>query len=324
LFEEIKHLKSDGHSVVFVSHRLDEVLEISDRIYVFKDGMVNGNLKKDDANNAKLYELMVGRVTPIEYYHLEQQIKPAEEIVLQVKELGLKGAFKYVSFDLHRGEIIGFCGTVGSGKEDLCHVLCGDDKQTEGRILLKNKKHELQHVLFNNPNEALMEGIIMIPKERLEEGVIANLSIDENIALSSYKHLTNGPFIIGPKKDKQSDEWIKKLRIKTAGREELLSQLSGGNQQKVVFARALASESEIIILNHPTRGVDVGAKEEIYAMIRECAKMGKSIILLGDTLEECIGMSNRILVMKDGVVTGELKAEADSKPSQVQIVSLMM
>jgi ribose transport system ATP-binding protein len=300
------------------------VLEISDRIYVFKDGVLNGTLTREEASSAKLYELMVGRTTPTEYYHLEQQLSPEDDVVLEADNLGLHGAFKYVSFKLHRGEIIAFCGTVGSGKEEICHVLCGDDMPTSGPLSINTKNMGLRPVSLDSPNAALREGIIMIPKERLEEGVITNLSISENIALSSYKYLSKGPVIMGGKKNSQADEWIEKLRIKTGGSGELVSQLSGGNQQKVVFARALASNSEIIILNHPTRGVDVGARGEIYGLIRESVKTGKSIILLGDTLEECIGLSNRIIVMKDGMITGELSAKADSKPTQVEVVSLMM
>lgn len=319
LFEEIRKLKKSGHSVIFVSHRLEEVLEISDRIYVYKDGKNAGNMLTKDATESKLYEMMVGHSTTTEYYKLDQQEEPKEEVVLECVDLGLHGVFKHVSFKLHKGEILSLCGVVGSGKEDICSVLCGDDIPTSGEYFINGKKANL-----NSPSDALKKGILMVPKERLEEGIVNSLSVGENIALSDPKKLKKGLFISRKKLKAQAAEWIKTLRIKTLGHNELVMQLSGGNQQKVVFARALASESDILILNHPTRGVDVGAKEEIYGLIREMIKQGKSIILLGDTLDECIGLSNRLLIMRDGSVTGEMDASVDLKPNQVDIVSMMM
>jgi len=319
LFEEIRKLKARGHSVIFVSHRLDEVLEISDRVYVYKDGKNAGNMLTSEATEAKLYEAMVGRETTTEYYHLEKQGKPGDEVVLEARDLGLWGCFKHINFKLHKGEILGIAGVVGSGKEELCSVLCGDESYTSGELYVKGKK-----VNYKSPAQALADGMLMIPKERLVEGIVRKLSVAENIALSNAGLLSKNGFITKKKINDQADYWIDRLRIKTRGKDELLYQLSGGNQQKVVFARALASEADIIILNHPTRGVDVGAKEEIYSLIRDIVSEGKAVIILGDTLDECIGMSNRILVMKDGLITGEFNADVDNKPSQVSIVSLMM
>lgn len=319
LFREIKKLTAMGHSVIFVSHRLDEVLEITDRIYVYKDGMGVGTVDTKEADERKLYEMMVGRTTTTEYYKVDQQREPDEEVVLECKDLGLSGVFKHVSFKLHQGEILGIAGVVGSGKEAICSVLCGDDVATNGEYYLRGKR-----VAFKNPHQALKNQVLMVPKERLVEGVVNSLSVAENISMSQLKKPSAGPFVSNKKTKKQTVKWIDKLRIKTMGYEELVVQLSGGNQQKVVFARALASECDILILNHPTRGVDVGAKEEIYSLIREMVNQGKSIILLGDTLDECISMSNRVLVMKDGLITGELESPADNKISQVDVVTLMM
>ncbi len=319
LFEQVRRLTAQGHGVIFVSHRLDEVLEISDRVYVYKDGENAGNMDIADADESKLYEMMVGRSTTTEYYKLEQQREPLDEEVLSVENLSLKGVFKNVSFDLKKGEILGFCGVVGSGKEDICSVLCGDDRPDGGKYIFKGKE-----VNFKDPSQALKAGILMIPKERLVEGIVDMLSVAENIALSNEELLKRGLLLSQKALTDQAHEWVKKLRIKTTGIDELLMQLSGGNQQKVVFARAVASECDVLILNHPTRGVDVGAKEEIYAFIREIVSHDKSVILLGDTLDECIGMSNRVLIMKDGLITGEFSAATDGKPTQVDIVSLMM
>ena len=319
LFVEIRKLTAKGHSVIFVSHRLDEVLEISDRVYVYKDGDNAGNMPVSEATEAKLYELMVGRETTMEYYKLEKQIDPAKEVVLEAKDLGLWGKFKYCSFKLHKGEILGFCGVVGSGKEEICSVICGDEKATSGELFVKGKK-----VNYQVPAKALKDGILMVPKERLIEGVIRALPVEDNVALSNLKFLSKFGFVFKKRVRDQANEWINKLKIKTRGGDELVIQLSGGNQQKVVFARSLISKADILILNHPTRGVDVGAKEEIYNLIRDIVAHGKSVILLGDTLEECGSMSNRVLVMKDGLITGEFDAPADNKPSQVDLVSLMV
>ncbi len=319
LFKEIKKLTAMGHSVIFVSHRLDEVLEITDRIFVYKDGMNAGEVATRDANERMLYEMMVGRSTTTEYYKINEQREPEEEVVIECKDLGLAGVFKHVSFKLHKGEILGIAGVVGSGKEDICSVLCGDDMATSGEYYLKGKR-----VSFKSPAEALKKRVLMVPKERLVEGIVSTLSVGENICMSQLKKPCAGPFISNKKTIAQTDKWIDKLNIKTKGNDELTMQLSGGNQQKVVFARALASECDVLILNHPTRGVDVGAKEEIYSLIREIVRHGKSVILLGDTLDECIGMSNRVIVMRDGMVTGELESPASNKLSQVDVVTLMM
>lgn len=319
LFTEIRKLTAQGHSVIFVSHRLDEILSISDRVYVYKDGENAGNMPTSEANEERLYELMVGHSTTTEYYKLDQQRTPEPDVVLDVRELGLKGVFKNVSFELHKGEILGLVGVVGSGKEDVCSVICGDEHASFGEFYVKG-----QHRDYFSPAQALRDGVLMIPKERMEEGIVTGLSINENVALSNLRLLRAGPILSAAKMVRQTEDWIKRLRIKTTGKDELLAQLSGGNQQKVVFARALCSESDILILNHPTRGVDVGAKEEIYGLIREMVKQGKSVILLGDTLDECIGMSNRVIVMCDGLVTGIFDAPVGNKPSQVSVVSLMM
>jgi ribose transport system ATP-binding protein len=319
LFRQMRKIADRGHGVVFISHRLDEVLEVADRIYVYKDGASAGMVPTKEANQKKLYEMMVGHTSSTEYYQLNRQITPQEEVLLEVKDLGLMGVFKNISFKLHRGEILSICGVVGSGKEDICEVICGDVKPTAGDIIVKGKKMN-----FSSPAKGLKNGILMIPKERMVEGVVRTASVENNISLSNLDTLATASFVPAKKVRQQAETWIKQMRVKTSGPRELMLQLSGGNQQKVVFSRALASECDVLILNHPTRGVDVGAKEEIYTIVREMVANGKAVILLGDTLDECIGMSNRVLVMKDGLVTGEFDAAAENKPSQVDVVSVMM
>jgi len=319
LFRQMRKIAALGHSVIFVSHRLDEVLAVTDRIYVYKDGGSVGNLRTSEASEKKLYEMMVGHTTTTEYYHLEKQPVPENDVVLEAKDLGMLGVFKHVSFQLHKREVLGICGVVGSGKEEVCEVVCGDEQPAFGELFLRGSP-----IRFRSPQDALRRGILMIPQERLYEGIVSTLSLEENIAMSNLSKLRRGGLISAKRVTAQAQKWIEVLNIKTPGPKALLMQLSGGNQQKVVFSRALASECDILILNHPTRGVDVGAKEEIYSLIRDMVSSGKSVILLGDTLDECIGMSSRVLVMKDGILTGEFDASVGAKPTQVDIVSLMM
>lgn len=319
LFKQVRKLKAEGHSIIFVSHRLDEVLELTDRIYIFKDGKCVGETQTSTADEAKLYEKMVGRSTTGEYYKIDRQVQPGEELLMQVENLGLEGYFKDVSFELHKGEALGICGVVGSGKEELCSVLLGDERATRGTIRINSKVMN-----FSSPHSALLNGIVAIPKERRIEGIVGIRSVGENIAISSLRHLAKKGCLSPKTIRKVGEAWINRLSIKCTGVNAPVQSLSGGNAQKVVFARALESKCRILILNHPTRGVDVGAKEEIYSLIRDITAQGVAVIVLGDTLDECIALSSRILVMKDGVVTKEFDAPRDNKPSQVDIVRNMM
>ena len=319
LFKKIELLKAAGNSVIFVSHRLNEVIAISDRIYVFKDGAKVAEVNKAEASEKLLQEKMVGRSTSEEYFKINRQKTPDKEVVLEVKNLGQKGAFKDVNFKLHKGEILGMCGVVGSGKESVCSVILGDEDFSEGEILLHGVAQR-----FKSPADALKKGILSIPKERREEGILGIRSIIENISLSNFRPVMKHSLISKKLQIAHAQEWAQKLGIKCASVFENAETLSGGNAQKVVFARVIASEADIIILDHPTRGVDVGAKEEIYDLIRDIADKGVAVIMLGDTLDECIGMSNRLLVMKDGIVTQEFDAGAHNKPEQVDIVRFMM
>lgn len=319
LFEQIRRMKDAGNSVIFVSHRLDEVLEIADRIYVFKDGKNVGVVTKEEANEMLLYEKMVGRTTTGEYFKVDRQSVPGEDVLLEVKNLGQKGYFKDVSFKLHKREIIGICGVIGSGKEQLCAVLCGDEPPTQGEILVKG---EVRH--FASPHEALQSGIISIPRERREEGIVGILSISDNMFMSNYEVVKKNGFISKSKQRAQSQEWIRKLNIKASGSNEKISRLSGGNAQKVIFSRVLSCGAEVLILNNPTRGVDIGAKEDIYSLIRDITAKDLAVILLGDTLDECIELSSKVIVMKDGLVTMEYDAAPSNKPEQLDIVKYMM
>lgn len=321
LFSLIRKMANAGNAVVFISHRLDEVLQISDRIIVFKDGEQKITFKKEEATEELLYANMVGSMTSGEYYVTEIQTVPTDEIVLKVEDLSRFGEFNHVSFDLHKGEVLGLCGVEGSGKESLCSVLSGDLEQTAGNIILPGEKKNS----IADPYDALKKGILSIPKDRRDEGIIGMLTISENVAASSLDKLSSMKFIINPGVIKdRALYWVDRLKVKCQSINDRMNQLSGGNAQKVVFARAMESDVPIIILNHPTRGVDVGAKKEIYRLVRELTQKGNSIILIGDTLDEVIGLSSRLIVMKDGLKTGEFTCSADNKPSQMDVIQMMM
>ncbi|MDR1133468.1 MAG: sugar ABC transporter ATP-binding protein [Synergistaceae bacterium] len=319
LFENIRLITAEGHTVIFVSHRLDEVLEISDRIIVFKDGEKVDEVLTAEADESILYEKMVGRTASGEYYKVSDQVEPGGEVLLETRDLGRRGYFRNVNLTLHAGEILGICGVVGSGKEDLCAVLCGDESPTSGQLLVRGEGKK-----FGAPQAALKNGILSIPKERREESIIASASVSENIAMSNFGNISKIGLISKKLEKAQAENYRGKMHIRASSLDQKVGFLSGGNAQKVVFARALASDADILILNHPTRGVDVGAKEEIYSLIRSLAVQGKGCVLLGDTLDECIGLSNRLLVMKDGEVTRECDASPGNKPEQVDIVKYMM
>ncbi|HCR43308.1 MAG TPA: sugar ABC transporter ATP-binding protein [Ruminococcaceae bacterium] len=319
LFKQIERMKKEGNAVIFISHRLDEVLKVTDRIYVFKDGACTADMNTKDADESVLYEKMVGRSTTGEFYHEDRQTAPSDDVVLEVNDLSLFGIFNHVGFKLKKGEVLGLCGVEGSGKEALCSVLMGDEGQTSGTMSMDGRE-----VTFKNPCKARRSGIICVPKERRDEGIIGILSISDNIVISHMEQISSRGYVSGKKMKKISSDWVQKLKIKCVSINDRINQLSGGNAQKVIFARALESGCHILILNHPTRGVDVGSKEEIYSLIRDITEKGNSVILLGDTLDECIGMSSRIIVLKDGVISGEFDFPAGEKPSQFDIVKMMM
>ncbi|MEE0742869.1 MAG: sugar ABC transporter ATP-binding protein [Blautia faecis] len=319
LFLQVRKMKEQGNAVIFISHRLDEVLEITDRIYVFKDGEETAVMDTADADESVLYEKMVGRSTTGEYFKEDRQKEPEDVTVMEVEDLSLFGAFNHMSFQLKKGEVLGFCGVEGSGKEALVSVLIGDEAPTAGTIKMAGKEYK-----FANPCAARKAGILSVPKERRDEGMIGIMSLTDNIAISHLEKLSKFGFVSGKKLKGIAEGWVKKAGVKCFSINDRINQLSGGNAQKVIFARALESNCGILILNHPTRGVDIGSKEEIYSLVRDITEAGMSVILLGDTLDECIGMSNRIIVMKDGLQSGEFDCPVGNKPLQLDIVKRMM
>jgi len=318
LFARVRALKQRA-SFVFVSHRLDEILALSDRIYVMKDGRVVGEMQAGTTTVPRLHQMMVGRDRHAEYYRESRQQAPREEIVMQARGLYVKGAYKEVDFVLHKGEVLGIAGVVGSGREELTRTLFGFVPQTGGTLQIDG--HDVRLTV---PSQASDHGVGYIPRERRTEGLVLSLPIAVNMTLSSLPvNRITGAISLGRERQ-LAKKWVDKLHIRTPSVEALCLNLSGGNQQKVVLAKWMNARAHILIFDHPTRGLDVGAKEEVYELIRDLSEEGAAIVLTADTLEETIGLCHSILVMRDGQVTARFDAAQGRKPSQVDLIRYMV
>jgi ribose transport system ATP-binding protein len=318
LFERVRSLKARA-SFIFVSHRLDEVIEVSDRIYVMKDGGVVAEVPAAQADAPALHRLMVGRGVQADYYREPLQKAHRPEVVLQMDDLTLDGDYRGVSLVLHAGEIIGIAGVIGSGREELTRTLAGFAPHTSGRLSLGGKE-----VRFSSPAEAVDSGIGYVPRERRTEGLVLFLPVAANITLASLDALRRSGFIAASQEKRVAWDWVKRLNIRTPGIGALCLNLSGGNQQKVVLAKWLNAKARILILDHPTRGLDVGAKEEVYELVRAVTAEGIAVVLTSDTLEETIGLSHKIIVMRDGLVTHRADALPGQKPQQLDLIKYMV
>jgi ribose transport system ATP-binding protein len=318
LFTRVRALKSRA-SFIFVSHRLDEVLQLADRIYVMKDGAVVAELMAADANVTMLHHLMVGRTLQAEYYREPLQKPFREQVLLEVDELSLGKAYKDVSFKLRAGEILGIAGVIGSGREDLTRTLAGFAPHDSGRLRVANRE-----VRLTTPAEAVDLGIGYVPRERRVEGLVLFLPVAANITLADLSSLTLHGLIDAREERRLARAWVDRLKIRTPSINTLCLNLSGGNQQKVVLAKWLNAKARILILDHPTRGLDVGAKEEVYELVRAITAEGMAIVLTSDTLEETIGLSHTVLVMRDGVITHHTDANPGHKPRQIDLIGHMV
>ena len=318
LFKRLRNLKERA-SIIFVSHHLDEILAITDRVYVFKDGQNVAERVTSETNVSELHQLMVGRELKGEYYREGKQATPAEDVVLSIRNLTKKGSYYDVNLDLHRGEIVGLAGVLGSGREDVCRTIAGIVTPDAGQVLMEGKP-----LPFGSTAGAIKAGIGYVPQDRGSEGLVIYLSIGPNITLPDLSKVVRGGFLSQGAEKKLAVEWIDKLAIKTPGPGALCMNLSGGNQQKVVLAKWLASKVRVFVLDHPTRGVDVGAKEDVYELVRALAQEGMAVLLMSDTLDETIGLSNVILTMKDGRVTQRIEAPAGKKPLPIDLIEHMM
>ena len=305
LFRIMNDLRDKGVAMVYISHKMDEIKRIADDITVMRDGTYVGTWPAAEMTTDQIITKMVGRELTNVYPPREN--KPGDEVVMEVKNLCSIHAksFQNVSFQLHKGEILGFGGLVGAQRTELMEGIFGIRGIASGEIYMHGKKVKIKH-----PIDAMNAGIGLITEDRRGNGIFGCLSIKDNVGVSIYNKYLNAGFVLNHKKINEIvTSSIKKLSIKTPSMKEHISNLSGGNQQKVIVARWLANDPDVLIMDEPTRGIDVGAKYEIYQIMIELAKQGKAIVMISSEMAELIGMSDRIVVMCDGRVTGEVSGE---------------
>lgn len=299
LFKLINELKAKGLSIIYVSHKLKEIFTICDRVTVLKDGKYVGTKEIVDTNISELISMMVGR--NLDLFEKKSNAKEFKETAMEVRGISRGNVIRNISFKLGKGEILGMFGIIGSGRTETARVIFGIDKKTSGDIFLKGKK-----INISSPARAVKAKIGFVTEDRHGEGIFLRGSIRWNISLPFIKTLSKFNFINHKAEKDIAVEYINSLKIKTPSDNNLAESLSGGNQQKIVIAKWLAAKSEILIFDEPTRGIDVGAKSEIYNIIRTLAKEGKSIIMISSEITEILALSDRILVFKEGEITAEL------------------
>jgi ribose transport system ATP-binding protein len=299
LFDTLKKLKEEGVAIIYISHHLSEVFKIADRITVLKDGTSSGSSPVSETDRDSIIRLMLGRSLDAMYPLRDSVIG---EEALKVVDISQGEKVKKVSLSVKEGEILGIAGLVGSGRSETVRAIFAADKREKGRIFLSGKELKLR-----SPRTAVRMGIGMVPEDRKQHGVILSLTVKENISLTNYQEITGFlGFIKAKKESSNAAELIRKLTIKTENENQEVSKLSGGNQQKVVLAKWLNRNCRVMIIDEPTRGVDVGAKVEIYNLINELSQKGVAIIVISSETSELIGICDRIIVMRKGQIQGEL------------------
>ena len=316
LFKIMNDLKAKGIGMIYISHRMDEINRISDRVTVMRDGQYVGTVFTKDVTKDDIVKMMVGRV--IMGDQKEASNVPADApVVLEVKNLNAGKEVKNVSFQLRKGEILGFAGLMGAGRTEVARALYGADRRQTGEIYLNGKK-----VKIKTPGQAVRNGICYLSEDRKRYGLMLDKSVTENTVIASVDDFVSGGLISDSKMRTSSAQVNEKLRTKTPSMEQLLKNLSGGNQQKVIVARWLMKNTDIFIFDEPTRGIDVGAKSEIYQLMDSLAKEGKSIIMISSELAEILRMSDRILVMCEGRKTGELDIAEATQERIMQLATM--
>lgn len=313
LYRIVRELKERGVSIIYISHRLEEVFELSDRITVLRDGHKIVTLDTDKTNRKELIGYMISTELGEEYPDREGMQK--EDVLLEVKNLFGNG-FHDINFKVHEGEILGICGLVGAKRTEIVRTIFGADRLKSGEIYFKGKKVDIK-----SPTDAIALGITMVPEDRKSQGVVLRLSIGWNLTLANLKRLSRG-IVLDKKKEKNVVEKYKDaLSIKMGKIEDPVSSLSGGNQQKVVISKWLASDPKLIIFDEPTRGIDVGAKKEIYNLINSLADQGLGVILISSEMDEMIGLSDRMIVLSEGRITGWVEKNEFAKPYLLDLAS---
>lgn len=301
LFKTIADLKKKGTGIIYISHKMDEIFRIADDITVLRDGTYVNSWEAKDIDNNTLIRNMVGR----ELNEIFPKIKvPAKDVVMEVRHFTKENQFEDISFSVREGEILGIAGLIGAGRTELMNAIFGLEKPDSGEVFFEGKKVEIRR-----PSDAIRRGIAYVTEDRKNEGLVLEMGVGQNITIASMKTLSRGMFIKRQEEKKAIDDQIRALRIKVHSPRQLVGKLSGGNQQKVVLAKWMMKNPRLLILDEPTRGIDIGAKSEIYKLMGEFVEKGNSIIMISSEMPEAMGMSDRILVLSNGRLSGELSRE---------------
>lgn len=305
LFELINQFKEEGMAIVYISHRLDEVVTISDRITILRDGKYITTLDNSEKNVSKdeICTHMIGRKLE-EYYPERSPDVVTDDVILEVNNLTKKGQFEDISFKVKKGEVLGFAGLVGAGRTEIMKTIFGEVHYDSGSIIVEGTEKKIKSI-----PEAIKEGIVLVPEDRKNEGLVLLMSLADNISLPNTDKITTMGSIIKRKKTNLANEYVEKLSVRPALINRQIQNFSGGNQQKAVIAKWLATNPRLIILDEPTRGVDVGAKSEIYTLVNDLAESGVGIVFVSSELNELLGVCDRILVVHEGRITGEFSRE---------------
>lgn len=296
LFDIIAQLKAQGVAIIYISHKMEEIFRISDDITVLRDGQYIASKPAAELNTDQLIELMVGRSMDDMFPKVEY---PIGEVVMKVENLSCEKCFKDVSFELRRGEILGFAGLVGAGRTEVIETIFGIRQKSEGKITLFGKETQIE-----TPRDAIANGLALLTEDRRSTGIVPVLSVEHNITISSVKKYAKSGFLTVKKMRTDSQDFVDKLKVRTPSIDTKIENLSGGNQQKALVARWLMTLPDILMVDEPTRGIDVGAKAEIHMLLSEMAGAGKAIIMVSSEMQEVLAVSDRILVMHEGTVSG--------------------
>lgn len=301
LFNLLKKLRNDGVSIIFITHRLQEQFEIANRVTVLRDGQLIGTINIEDATTDILVEMMVGKNLSAEYV---KETAQSGDVIYEIRDLNVSGKLKNINLKVNKGEIVSVFGLLGQGQTELSRALIGDAKTESGEILIKGEP-----VVLKSPRDAVKHGIGFVSEDRKKAGLLLLQSTKRNISVASMDFISNAGFIHNEKENSLVSRWVDALRIKCSTPNQIIASLSGGNQQKALIARWLANQSEFIILNLPTRGVDVGAKYDIYKILESLCQSGMGVLVFSLELPEVLGISDRIYVIRDGEIVSEIKNE---------------
>jgi ABC-type sugar transport system ATPase subunit len=313
LFQLIRELKAQGVTILYITHRLEEVFEMGDEVTVLRDGEVVGTLPVKDTDKESLVRMMVGReVEPAETFLTGEDA----EVALEVRNLSSPGKIHNISFRLRWGEILGLAGLVGSGRTEIVRALYGLDPGYTGEVLLKGKP-----IRITAPSQALRHGIALIPEDRQRQGLVSHLSAKANLSLPVLSHVSHRGILSSKKETELAEEYFSLLRIHPRDPDRVVSTFSGGNQQKVVLGKGLAAKCEVLLIDEPTRGVDVGARSEVHSLLTSLAKEGKAILLISSDLPELLTVAHRILVLREGRLVGELLREEATEERVMRLMT---